>query len=171
MANTDPPRRPRPGPWPPVQEPTAMPSSSWAKKTGFKPKLSGETNASDSGQIVAAKPRPPEAQVDLESGRIREAPIINGESGSDKKPAPFDKYQNVNKSKDSEGVAPKNTVAAPNGQQVRVDNPVTQPKRSRDEDVVAVLPQSTDDDGFGNRQSHVKYELRDTPGLGEFNSF
>ncbi|KAL2498665.1 GDP-mannose transporter GONST1 [Abeliophyllum distichum] len=41
----------------------------------------------------------------------------------------------------------------------------------RDEEVAApidVLPQAVvDDDGFVSRHSHMKYELRDTPGLGE----
>ncbi|OVA17856.1 Xanthine/uracil/vitamin C permease [Macleaya cordata] len=166
MANTDPPRRPRPGPWPPVQEPTALPSTSWAKKTGFKPKLSGETNASDSGQIVAARPKPVDSQVDLEAGRTRAPPATNGEPESDKMPAPApsDRGPTVKKRRESEG-APKNTVPGPNGQQVRVENPVPQPKPSREEEAVDVLPQSLDDDGFVNRQSHMKYELRDTPGL------
>lgn len=167
MANTDPSRRPRPGPWPPIQEP---PSSSWAKKTGFKPKLSGETNVSDSGQIVAAKSKPLDVQVDLESGRRQEAPVINGELESEKKmAAPSDRDQTAKKRKDLEGAAPKNTVLGPNGQQARVGNSVSHPKPSH-EDIVNVLPQSIDDDGFGNRQSHMKYELRDTPGLGGFYS-
>ncbi|KAI3837272.1 hypothetical protein MKW92_026607 [Papaver armeniacum] len=188
MANIDLPKRPRPGPWPPVQEPTTMPAStSWAKKTGFKPKLSGETNASNnSGQIllpelVPPKPvKPSEVQVDLESGRRQPIPVANGEP-SVAKTTPtaattttsLDKDQNVlKKRKEPEVVVvPKSSsVPVPNGQQVRVENPVIHPKPPiREENVVNVLPQSRDDDddddGYGNRISHMKYELRDSPGL------
>lgn len=42
------------------------------------------------------------------------------------------------------------------------------PVRNEEAAAVDVLPQSVmDDDGFISRQSHMNYELRDSPGLGE----
>ncbi|CAN1297895.1 Nucleobase-ascorbate transporter 12 [Linum perenne] len=58
MSGTDPKTRPKPGPFLPTPESSPLPPASWAKKTGFRPKFSGETNASDSGQISPLPPRP-----------------------------------------------------------------------------------------------------------------
>ncbi|KAL5976426.1 hypothetical protein ACLOJK_020757 [Asimina triloba] len=163
MSGSDPPKRARPGPWPPAPpaEPTtsAMPASSWAKRTAFKARLSGET---ESGQIVPAmppKPRDPEPQHDLEAARAPRA--ANGGQESDKTPvAPSDREVAVRKKREPDG------GAGPNGQ-VRSDQPPAPsvpPKQTREEEVVDVLPQSVDE-GFVGRHSHMKYELRDTPGL------
>ncbi|KAI4322376.1 hypothetical protein L6164_022079 [Bauhinia variegata] len=169
MSNSDPKTRPRPGPWPPVPENKEMPPSSWAKRTGFKPKFSGETNASDSGQIsLPPKPREPEAQSDLEAGRARASPAVNGEAGGDKAPHSSNKEQTVKKRRDSDGGAPKSSVPSTNGQApaaAPVDQPAQPRRPSRNEQVIDVLPQTADDDGFGTRHSHMKYELRDSPGL------
>ncbi|KAF2321677.1 hypothetical protein GH714_001085 [Hevea brasiliensis] len=75
MSNSDPKNRPKHGPWLPAPESSPLPPSSWAKRTGFRPKFSGETNASDSGQIsLPTKPREqPDNQPDLEDGRGRAA--------------------------------------------------------------------------------------------------
>ncbi|PRQ32171.1 putative xanthine/uracil/vitamin C permease [Rosa chinensis] len=176
MSNSDPkPTRPRPGPWPPVPEGSPLPPSSWAKKTGFRPKFSGETNASDSGQIALPPPRPTrEPEPDLEAGRVRSQPkAANGETA----PAPVakpaapsgDKDQTVvvKRRKESDGGS-KNAGHGTNGQAaVAVPaEPNSQPRRAaRSEEVVDVLPSSVDDDGYVGRSSHMKYELRDTPGL------
>ena len=62
------PRRARPGPWPPAPppQPQAQPLS-WAKRTGFQARVSGESTATasapNSGQ--APLPRPAEAPADL----------------------------------------------------------------------------------------------------------
>lgn len=142
MASSDPSKRPRPGPWPPgagaTESGPAMPPSSWAKRTGFRPKFSGETNATDSGPISVQpqpKPKEPEPNLDLESGRARPTPTSNGElSPVPEKP----------------------------GQQKDKDKVV----RKRSEEVVDMLPQTVvEDDGFISKQSHMKYELRDSPGL------
>lgn len=106
MASSDPNKKPRPGPWPPAPESAAMPPSSWAKKTGFRPKFSGETNASDSGQIGLQQPqssqptrrRESDPNLDLEAGRARppRQDKANGEPTSEKdKP--------VRKRRDSDG--------------------------------------------------------------------
>jgi nucleobase transporter 1/2 len=52
-----------------------------------------------------------------------------------------------------------------------VKDGVEQPVRrtARSEEVVGSLPQTVDDDGFVVRHSHMKYELRDSPGLGKDN--
>lgn len=172
MSNSDPKTRQRPGPWPPAPDSAAMPPSSWAKRTGFKPKFSGETNASDSGQIsLPPKPREPEAKPNLEAGRVRAPPAVNGEVEAEKLPPSSIKDQTVKKRRDSDGV-PKSSVPSTNGQATAapaaapVDQP-SQPRRTtRHEEVIEVLPQTVDDDGFVSRHSHMKYELRDSPGLG-----
>ncbi|KAL7226153.1 hypothetical protein ACSBR1_021311 [Camellia fascicularis] len=170
MASSDPTKRPRPGPWPPAPESTALPPSSWAKRTGFRPKFSGETNATDSGQIVPhPKPREPDSQPDLESGRARPVapPPANGELEGEKVTAAVavEKDQPVKRRRDSDGGAPKSS--GPNGQATPTVEPTQPPSRRpvRSEEVLDVLPQTVSDDGFASRHSHMKYELRDTPGL------
>ncbi|KAL5709590.1 Nucleobase-ascorbate transporter 12 [Ranunculus cassubicifolius] len=170
MASSDPSKqRPRPGPWPPAPPPesTAMPPSSWAKRTGFRPKFSGEANVSDSGQILPPKS---DAPVDLESGRQRSTPANAPASATPNgvTPPENDKAPTVvRKRRESDGVAAKPVVPVGSNGQVRGanDHPPTgsQPKPSREEDIIDVLPQ--DDDGFVARHSHLKYELRDAPGL------
>jgi len=157
-----------------------MPPTSWAKRTGFRPKFSGESNATDSGQIgPASKPRDRDNSVDLESGRARITPPANGppaangrlavEGNNRPPPAPAsNKEPAVKRRRDSDGGSQKGPAPAVNG-----NGPVDPPPRSRraasrSEEALEVLPQSVDDDGIMGRQPHMKYELRDTPGLGEF---
>ncbi|KAF3657055.1 Nucleobase-ascorbate transporter 12 [Capsicum annuum] len=186
MASSDPNKRTRPGPWPPAPESAAMPPSSWAKKTGFRPKFSGETNASDSGQIGIQIPgqqqstrrRESDPNLDLEAGRVRSRQEkVNGEVVGER-----EKDKPVRKRRDSDGggrvvkstngqavgtatTATTATVAEPAGAAVAAAAPQPARRASRNEDVVDVLPQVVDDDGFMSRHSHMKYELRDTPGL------
>lgn len=188
MASSDPSKRPRPGPWPPGPESAApMPPSSWAKRTGFRPKFSGETNATDSGPISVQpqpKPREPDANIDLESGRARPLPTANGEvlSPVPEKPAQEkDKEKPVRKRRDSDGggggaAAPPAAAKGPraNGQAPQSGEAAAtvagagNRRGSRSEEVVDLMPRSVvDDDGFISRHSHMKYELRDSPGLGE----
>lgn len=141
------------------------PSSSWAKKTGFKPKLSGETNAGDSGQI--SLPPKPDASTDLEAGRVP-VPVppppqaMNGVAKVP--PLPPSKDQVAKKRRDSDGVPTTNGQAT-------VEQPPPPPRRAaRNEDVGGALPLSVEDDGFVSRHSHMKYELRDSPGLGKSKS-
>ncbi|XP_054812676.1 nucleobase-ascorbate transporter 12 [Prosopis cineraria] len=170
MSNSDPKARQRPGPWPQAPESSAPPPSSWAKRTGFKPKFSGETNAGDSGQMsLPPKPREPEAKPALEAGRVRAAPAVNGEAEAEKHPPSSVKEQTVKKRRDSDGV-PKSSVPSTNGQLTATtaapaDPPSQQRRTARHEEVIDVLPQTVDDDGFVSRHSHMKYELRDSPGL------
>ncbi|KAK6936166.1 Nucleobase cation symporter 2 family [Dillenia turbinata] len=176
MSSSDPSKRPRPGPWPPAPESNAMPPSTWAKRTGFRPKFSGETTASDSGQIVSApKPKEPQTPLDLESGRAK-PPVsaVNGEKAENNRlPAPpaatvteKEKDQSVKRRRDSDGGgAPKSTVATANGPATADAPSHHHPRRHSREEATDVLPQTVDDDGFVSRPSHMKYELRDTPGL------
>lgn len=150
-----------------------MPPSSWAKRTGFRPKFSGETNASDSGQIsLPPRSREPEAQPDLEAGRARPPPVANGVPEGDKVQPQPDKEQSVKKRRDSSDGVPKSSGHGANGQAPAPALPADPPPQTRrpvrSEEAVDVLPQSVDDDGFVGRHSHMKYELRDTPGLGEY---
>lgn len=186
MASSDPSKRHRPGPWPPAPESaSAMPPSSWAKRTGFRPKFSGEANANanDSGSIlVPSQPKPKEsdANIDLEAGRVRPGPTANGEPASlPPRPTPEkDKEQSVRKRRDSDGggggtlAAPGTKTSGANGQAAPPATAATGEAGNRrvyrNEEAVDVLPQPlADDDGFVSRHSHMKYELRDTPGLGE----
>ncbi|XP_057456018.1 nucleobase-ascorbate transporter 12-like [Lotus japonicus] len=147
--------RHRPSPSPP-----AMPPSSWAKKTGFRPKFSGETNAAHSGQITGPQPKPRESQPvpDLEMGRVRPPP--NGVAQGQKVPVPA-KDQSVKKRRDSDGVPSTNGQATPAA--AVVEEP-SQPRRTaRHEELVEGL--TVDDEGFASRHLHMKYELRDSPGL------
>lgn len=181
MSSSDPPKKPRPGPWPPVPEAAPMPPSSWAKRTGFRPKFSGETNATDSGQISALPlpPRPPpskvDANVDLEAGRPRPGPTSNGEPagvGKENRDKERKEKEQVRKRRDSDGGKESNGKA----EAVVIDGEGSRRAVRNEETTVAggrgggdVLHQSVlDDDGFvGNGHSNIKYELRDTPGLGE----
>ncbi|KAE9616731.1 hypothetical protein Lal_00034077 [Lupinus albus] len=141
-------------------DPKPMHPSSWAKKTGFKPKFSGETNAFHSGQITLPNnPTQPDINLDLESGRVRNPELTNANgNGNGVGAAQVEKVM-VKKRRDSDG-APKNSVPSTNGQ-ANAPPLVDQPPRraARHEDVV------DDDDEFVRRQSHMNYELRDSPGL------
>ncbi|KAI3748196.1 hypothetical protein L6452_11121 [Arctium lappa] len=170
--SSDPTKRPKPGPWPPGRDSNdapAMPPSSWAKRTGFRPRFSGETNASDSGQIT----RPP---VDLEAGRVRPTPAVNGttplpQPANANVQVQSDKDQSVKKSREAEvgpaRLPPKPGVNRPANNGGAAETPAApQPSQrvARNEVVENVLPQTVDDE-FVSRHSHMKYELRDTPGL------
>lgn len=152
-----------------------MPPASWAKRTGFRPKFSGEANATDSGQIgPAPKPRDRDNSVDLESGRARAIPPANGApavEGNNRPPpaSASNKEPAVKRRRDSDGGFQKGPGPG-SGQAMNGNGPVDPPPRSRraasrSEEALEVLPQSVDDDGIMGRQSHMKYELRDTPGL------
>ncbi|MBA0674609.1 hypothetical protein Goari_016196 [Gossypium aridum] len=166
MSSSDPKTRPKPV----TRPPAPVPPSSWAKRTGFKPKFSGETNASDSGQIaLPPRSRENENQPDLEAGRARPLPpVVNGEQPVSEK-GPAEKDQSVKKRREADGTNKGSSAAAANGHTVN-NGAAPQPQQptrrpSRNEDVVDVLPQNVDDEGFVGRHSHMKYELRDTPGL------
>ncbi|XP_047332286.1 nucleobase-ascorbate transporter 12 [Impatiens glandulifera] len=163
MTSTDLNKRPRPGPWPPTTlppKPNAMPPSSWAKRTGFHPKFSGETNATHSGRQTLPQPkvREVDSHLDLEAGRVRQtttttAAKLNGEPKRVTFPPPL-----------SDGGATNAPVAvavavadAPPPKQIN--------RRPVSEEVVDVLPQIVEDDELVSRHAHMKYELRDTPGF------
>ncbi|XP_030522459.1 nucleobase-ascorbate transporter 12 isoform X2 [Rhodamnia argentea] len=180
MSSSEPKARPKPGPWPPAPESSPMPPSSWAKRTGFRPKFSGETNAGDSGQIsMRPRPREPDNQPDLEAGRARAQPqpvaprpepAANGQAQGDKPPLPAppaaDKDQPAKRRRDSDGAVPKSSSPGANRRASAGPAPAEAPRRpNRSEEAVDMLPQTVDDDGFGSRHSHMKYELRDNPGL------
>ncbi|MED6155479.1 Nucleobase-ascorbate transporter 12 [Stylosanthes scabra] len=170
MSNSDPNYRNRP----PSPDAKPLPPSSWAKKTGFRPKFSGETNATDSGQL-GLPPRPPQpapANTDLEASRPR-APANGVPPPTDKVPPAVPvpvppKDQPAKKRRDSDG-GTKGSVPSTNGQApppataaaaAPGDQPQHARRASRHEEVVDV-----EDDGFVPRHSHMKYELRDSPGL------
>ncbi|XP_016461813.1 nucleobase-ascorbate transporter 12 [Nicotiana tabacum] len=180
MASSDPNKKPRPGPWPPAPESAAMPPSSWAKKTGFRPKFSGETNASDSGQIGLQQPqssqptrrRESDPNLDLEAGRARppRQDKANGEPTSEKDKSVRKRRDSdgggggVNKSTNGQAAGTTTATAEPAAAATTVQQMAR--RASRNDEAVDMLPQTVDDDdGFMSRHSHMKYELRDTPGL------
>uniref|UniRef100_A0A0D9YHL6 Nucleobase-ascorbate transporter 12 n=1 Tax=Oryza glumipatula TaxID=40148 RepID=A0A0D9YHL6_9ORYZ len=143
-------RRARPGPWPPAPppQPQAQPLS-WAKRTGFQSRVSGESvaiaSASSSGQV--SLPRPAEAPSDLESGppaRPNSAlppPPAAAAANAEAKPQPPPPPPPARtRRRDSDGGRPNGQAAA------------------------APLPQllEEEDDGAPERP---KYELRDSPGV------
>lgn len=198
MSSSDPKPGPKPGSWPPAPESSPMPPSTWAKKTGFRPKFSGETTATtDSGHVslsASAKSRQQDNQPDLEAGQTKLRPppvssstVANGETEKDNKkekpppPPPLPppptrttqvpvKDQPVKRRRDSDGVTGGRSLNGPdvvaNGS--NGGDPIRRPNRI--EETVEVLPQSIDDD-FVARNLHMKYGLRDTPGLGENDLF
>lgn len=176
MSNSDPKARSKPGPWLPAPESSPLPPSSWAKRTGFRPKFSGETNVSDSGQI-SLPPKPKEQsdnQPDLEAGRARAAPTTTATptpaavNGTETAVPTENKDQRVKRRRDSDGGgAPKKESGHGTNGQAPVAPTEGTRRAARNEEVVDVLPQTVEDNGFVGRHSHMKYELRDTPGLGK----
>ncbi|KAL5081874.1 hypothetical protein RYX36_010295 [Vicia faba] len=157
MSETDPKPRQRSVQWSPATTPESkpIPPSSWAKKTGFKPKFSGEANAGDSGQIsLPVKSREPDVSSDLEAGRGRALPLPAVTNGVAKVLPSKDLV--VKKRRDSDGVP---SVIG----QTNAELPVR--RTARTDEAVGSLPQTVDDDEFVSRHSHMKYELRDSPGL------
>lgn len=176
MASTDPNKKPKPGPWPPVPESKPMPPTSWAKKTGFRPKFSGETNASDSGPIGSVpKSRGSDSVVDLELGRARPLPTANGPPAAPAvtTAAGGEKDVAVKRRRDSDGGsggAAKGPTPVANGNgngngPGQAAEGGSRRGQGRSEEGVEVVPHIVEEDGFVGRQSHMKYELRDSPGF------
>ncbi|KAJ0953546.1 putative xanthine/uracil/vitamin C permease [Helianthus annuus] len=150
--SSDPKNSPKPAPISPGTDSTgspAIPPSSWAKRTGFRPRFSGETNASDSGQI-------------------NRSPVNGG--------APVavnsDKDESVKKKRESEsgaGRLPAKPVAKSGAAETAAPAPAPAPaqvsqRAVRNDDVENALPQIVEEE-FVSHHPHMKYELRDTPGL------
>ncbi|KAG8078526.1 hypothetical protein GUJ93_ZPchr0007g5165 [Zizania palustris] len=145
-------RRGRPGPWPPAPPPQPQPQPlSWAKRTGFQPRVSGESSvtfsAPNSGQVPL--PRPSEVPSDLESGP----------------PA-----------RPNSALTPPHAATAANADQPPPPPPPPPLARTRRRDsdggrmngksAAAPLPQLLEEeDDAPERPAHVKYELRDSPGV------
>lgn len=156
----------------------AMPPSSWAKRIGFRPKFSGETNASDSGQSTRPNNLSPPAPFDLETRRLRPIVAVNATAPT---PQPADAQaqprsdndQSVTKRRElTGGSAPLPPKRNANGHAriaAAAETPESTPpqpsrRATRNGDIESTLPQVVDAD-FMYRRSHMKYELRDTPGL------
>ncbi|KAJ9554741.1 hypothetical protein OSB04_009355 [Centaurea solstitialis] len=154
-----------------AQSSPAIPPSSWAKRTGFRPKFSGEANAGDSGQFTRSNIASP-APIDLEAGRARPA----------RSPQPAnvqsDKDQSVKKRREAEGspaapvpvaVPPKHGVNGHARIAAAAETPAATPpppppasrRAVRNGDVENLVV----DDELMSRHSYMKYRLRETPGL------
>ncbi|KAL5227534.1 hypothetical protein ABZP36_015799 [Zizania latifolia] len=134
---------------PPAPPPQPQPQPlSWAKRTGFQSRVSGESSvtfsAPNSGQVPL--PRPSEAPSDLESGpaarpnsTLTPTPAANA-ANADQQPPPPPPART--RRRDSDGGRPNGQAAA------------------------APLPQLLEEeDDAPERPAHVKYELRDSPGV------
>ncbi|CAN6835314.1 unnamed protein product [Brassica oleracea var. botrytis] len=144
---------PKPGPPPPAPESPAMPPSTWAKRTGFRPKFSGETTASDSGQLSLPAATQSESQPDLEAGQpcLRRPPVSAAANGATDKdnnekpppppPPPPQRQQPpsaalMKRRRDSDGVSGRSNGPGSG-------DPVRRPNRV--EETVEVLPQRMDE--------------------------
>ncbi|XP_078441290.1 nucleobase-ascorbate transporter 12 isoform X2 [Wolffia australiana] len=186
MSGTEgnPPRRPRPAAVPAEASQPAMPPASWAKRTGFKGRVSGESVSGDSGQLPLARPtKTPELVPDLEAGRPppRHAPPPaaaappNGEAASRERPSPRtpEDDQPPRRRKTSDGVAvadggPAAAAAAAKGSGVGANGsvkPDPPPQKPRREEEPSSLPQVPEEDDFVGRRPHINYGIRDSPGL------
>ncbi|KAJ6848367.1 nucleobase-ascorbate transporter 12-like [Iris pallida] len=154
-------RRGRPGPWPPNPDPSAAAPMSWARRTGFKGSaVSGESNASSNNSGQIALPRPP--ATDIESGRPQTLPPPPASAAVTANGGPKEEKDRTL----AAAAAPPPPAAAAEDRSV---------KKSRDAAAAAAaaaaatLQQHEEvDEGFQpdpQRQSHINYELRDTPGL------
>ncbi|KAJ0704473.1 putative xanthine/uracil/vitamin C permease [Helianthus annuus] len=165
--SSDPNNRPKPGPLPPAphsNDPPAIPPSSWAKRTGFRPRFSGETNATDSGPI--SNPPAPKPAVNGIAAQPDNAQVqVKGQGQGQ-----GDKDQAVKKRREGEGqLPPKPVVNRQANNAVAVEAPAAPAVRPsqrgvRNGDVENPVPRMVNDE-FVSRQAHMKYELRDTPGL------
>ncbi|XP_074276031.1 nucleobase-ascorbate transporter 12 [Silene latifolia] len=174
MSSSDPNKRPKPGPWqPPAPDSKAIPPTSWAKRTGFRPKFSGETTSTSTHSGV----------VDIEAGRARPLPPSSNGGGttqpsvrptqqpcsnngptsatptqqpcSNNGPTSVTPKPPMKKSRDLDGETAEAMMTNGNG-----EGSAARRRPGRSEDTV-----EEDDDAILGRQSHIKYELRDTPGL------
>lgn len=182
----------RPGPWPPRMEPLPHDTNhnpkvlkTWAKRTGFRSNLSGETvstsgdfeisnvDAGTSGAVPKPPPPPPAPSarrvVDLGTGAVnanggikeiekaRAAPPV-AENGSAVNASPVVPFPPASVPRVKKGADP-DLVKATTTSRHEV------PKVQRETEI-DVMSQSQDaDDAMLARQSHMKYELRETPGL------
>lgn len=180
MSSSDPKPGPKPGPLLPAPESSPVPPSTWAKRTGFRPKFSGETTASHSGQLpspASARASQPETLPDLEAGQppLRPPPPVSAgepdkKDKNDKPPPPQPQPPSaaaapVKRRRDSDGGRTNGPVGGGGGGANGSGDPVR--RQNRVEERVEVLPQSMDDDDLAARNLHMNYGLRDTPGLGQ----
>ena len=155
-----------------------MPPASWAKRTGFKGRVSGESISGDSGQLLLSRPaKTPEVVPDLEAGRPRPtpppasapAPVNGGDKAKNERtaaaPTPVGD-QPPKRRKNSDGGEGKGLGV--NGNGTRKPDPPP-PKSRREEDPVS-LAQVPEEDDFVGRRPHINYDLRDSPGLGDCSS-
>ncbi|KAH7277224.1 hypothetical protein KP509_39G040900 [Ceratopteris richardii] len=169
----------RPGPWPPRIEP--LPSNhghnpkvlrSWARRTGYKSTASGETVASSNSDAEAAKTDVP---IQKRPTRMRpkdlEKPSVQVNSSKEKPKSRADTVVDVDGTilpeSGSEPPPPVSERKSSGAQQQRETPRIKRESRRGSKDSEAdVLPQLQGaDDVLLTRQSHMKYELRETPGI------
>lgn len=149
---------PPPPPAPHNLQPTPMPPSSWAKRTGFKATLSGESNVTLQNSASTFVPVP---HIDLEhAGTTQPPPTCSNHNPS-----------NAKKRKDSSGEA--SAAFKPNGnvrfhvEESSLPRPTLPLPPTRN---IATSREdhhhSLEDEQFSPTHSHIKYQLRDRPGLG-----
>ncbi|KAG6541030.1 hypothetical protein Mapa_017603 [Marchantia paleacea] len=182
----------RPGPWPPRMEPLPPDHSynpralgTWARRTGYKSNVSGESasTASDveiglSDNNVNGNTLPKGAQADhLPNRDLENGAHTNGHKDHERlKPPPGLAATAV--SPHPGGIPPNAVVFSPQKARASSDPEVinvvqnsgpfrAEPTRAYKQDSeVDIMSQSQDaDDALMNKHSHMKYEIRETPGL------
>lgn len=167
----------RPGPWPPRIEP--LPSDhghnpkvlrSWARRTGYKSTISGETAASSNSDVEISNadsslPKPPGF---TNRTRLRDAERVTIEVNGPKENHKT-KATNVVDARvplpSPPPVAVDRKAPEPN-QHVGVQQIKLEPFRGSKDPEADMLSQSQDaDDVLLAKQSHMKYEIRENPGV------
>lgn len=168
----------RPGPWPPRIEPLPADHGhnpkvlkSWALRTGYKSNVSGETAASSNSDIEISnadgssqkrpsrmRPRDPQRvavqpNVPKENSKSKASNVVDVDGSILAVPPPP-------MAVDRKASEPDQNVGA---HQIRME-----PYRGSKDSEADMLSQSHDaDDVLLAKQSHMKYEIRENPGIGE----
>ncbi|EFJ13593.1 hypothetical protein SELMODRAFT_122159 [Selaginella moellendorffii] len=157
----------RPGPWPPRmdaggnQNPRTM--GSWARRTGFRSNMSGESAAStisdtDVSNADATLHLKAPNSADLSGGAAPRTPVENGSSAKDPGATPTKVYTPPVSSKRGTGGIDSENVSG-------VQQSSGQLRGHYRDSEVDMGSQQDMDDVLMAKQSHMKYEIRETPGL------
>lgn len=166
----------RPGPWPPRIEPLPADHGydpkvlkSWARRTGFKSTVSGETAASSNSDV----------EITNADSSLRKPPSQARPKDADRatvhanvpKGNPKSKATNVVNVDGSAPAVPRPPVTADRkapeaDQQAGAHQIRMEPHRGSKDSEADMLSQALDaDDVLYARQSHMKYEIRENPGI------
>ena len=168
----------RPGPWPPRIEPLPADHDhnprvlrSWARRTGFKSSVSGETIASSE---ITHAPAPAPASVSSAAGNssssLPKQNVVKTEANGSKENQRVKEIPVVATNPPLPSSSKKKNAlssATANGQAVKMEN--LRVSKDPEADISSYQSQDADNgDELLGKQSHIKYEIRENPGLGKF---